>query len=53
MFKLRALNSHWIETLTHEVGLYSTMKNVNCAILIPGRWHTLPTIQVIGICTKT
>ena len=37
----KAVNSYWIGRLTSEATLYSTLKNMNCTILIPGKCHPL------------
>ena len=37
----KAVNSYWIERLTCEAGLYTTLKNMNCSAMIPGRCHPL------------
>ena len=37
----KAVNSYWVERLTYEAGLYTTLKNMNCSTMIPGRCHPL------------
>ena len=36
----KAVNS-WSEKLTFEVSLYSTLKNMNCTSIVPGKCHPL------------
>ena len=37
----KPVNSYWIGRLTSEATLYSTLKNMNCTLLIPGKCHPL------------
>ena len=37
----KAVNSFWSEKLTFEASLYSTLKNMNCASIVPGKCHPL------------
>ena len=37
----KAVKSYWIGRLTSEATLYSTLKNMNCTLLIPGKCHPL------------
>ena len=37
----KAVNSYWTEKLIYEAGLYSTLRNMNCTLFIPGKCHPL------------
>ena len=37
----KAVNSFWSEKLTFEASLYSTLKNMNCASIVPEKCHPL------------
>ena len=37
----KAVNSFWSEKLTFEASLYSTLKNMNCTLVVPGKCYPL------------
>ena len=37
----KAVNSYWSERLTFEASLNSTLKNMNCTLIVPGKCHPL------------
>ena len=37
----KAVNTYWTGRQTSEATLYSTLKNMNCTMLIPGKCHPL------------